>query len=305
MNKIFAFLLLCCTVSFYSCQKEYSIDIGSVSDATGSLWDSAGNCLPEIVHGTFYNGITPGSDTAYVEIQVNVAQTGAYNIISDLKNGFQFLDSGFFSNTGINTIRLKPIGVPILPVSTVFNIIFDSSLCSFSINVQDSTGTGLGGGGGIDTTGDLSGSWQFSNDSGGVFQGAFDTAVILIDTTIWGSGGKMLYMVGFPTNSPDTAITLIMYLPTGVITPGAYNTQFVPPANAAIFAFNFTTGAGDAIYEAFPDLPSPPAGVTITISSYDNTTHTVTGTFSGTADDAAYTPATIGILNGSFTAVVQ
>src|SRR5690242_9024782 len=118
MKKIFSFLFaICCVVTlFFSCQKDFSVEVGNTLVGAGSLWDSVGNCLPDTVIGTFYNGVTPGSDTAYVEIQVNVTQTGSYNITTTLplQNGFEFADSGFFSNTGINIIRLKPIGTPIL-----------------------------------------------------------------------------------------------------------------------------------------------------------------------------------------------
>ena len=43
----------------------------------------------------------------------------------------------------------------------------------------------------------------------------------------------------------------------------------------------------------------------LNIASYDAVTHIVTGTFSGIANDDAYDSATIGIVNGSFTAVVE
>jgi hypothetical protein len=311
MKKILSLLAIisCCGLLFSSCQKDYSVEKGQTQSATGSLWDSAGNCLPDTVIGTFYNGVTPGSDTAYVEIQVNVTQTGSYNITTGKgENGLVFSDSGFFSNTGLNTIRLKPIGTPILNSPTTFNVSFDSSFCSFTVNVQDSTGTGLGGQ--QDTTGqggdpdDFSGNWQFATDSGGFFAGTFDTAVIIKDSTIWGSGGQMLYMGGFTNASTDSAITLIIYLPNGVIAPGTYNNQLNPPANGSLFAFNFTTGNGDPIYEAIPSSSTPIGDVTITISSYDNSTHVVTGTFSGTAEDDAYDGKTIGIVNGNFTATV-
>ena len=311
MKKIFSFLVtICCIVTLViSCQKDFSVETGNMQVAAGSLWDSTGNCLPDTVIGTFYNGVTPGSDTAYVEIQVNVTQTGSYNITTTppLQNGFEFADSGFFSNTGINIIRLKPIGTPILNTPTTFTVSFDSSICSFTVNVQDSTGTGLGGD--QDTTGhggdpDGGGNWQFATDSGGLFAGTFDTAVIIKDSTIWGSGGKMLYMGGFTNASTDSAITLIMYLPTGVITPGTYNNKSAPPSNASLFAFNYTTGNGDPIYEAIPSSSPTLGNVTITITSYNSTTHVVTGTFAGTAEDDAYDGKTIGILNGDFTATV-
>lgn len=151
MNKIFFYLFFfCCTTLFLSCEKEISLEKGTTLKAEGSLLDTAGNCFPDSVRGTFYNGITPGSDTAYVEIKVNVTSTGSYKIESEIEDGFLFSDSGFFSNTGINTIRLKPIGTPIIQGSINFNINFDSTFCDFTVTVQDSTGTGLGG---QDTTG--------------------------------------------------------------------------------------------------------------------------------------------------------
>ena len=145
MNKISYFFFLACCIVFFSCQKELSQEINSELTASGSLWDSSSACLPDSVHGTFYGGVTPGSDTAYVEIQVDVTQAGSYSITSDQQDGFVFADSGFFSNTGINVIRLKPIGTPIIPTTATFNISFDSSFCSFAVNIEDSTGKGVGG----------------------------------------------------------------------------------------------------------------------------------------------------------------
>ncbi len=206
MKKFFSFLFIACCfgILFFSCQKDFSIENGNTQVAAGSLWDSAGNCLPDTVIGTFYNGVTPGSDTAYVEIQVNVTQTGSYNITTaPLENGLEFFDSGFFSNTGINTMRLKPIGTPILNTPTTFNISFDSSFCSFTVNVQDSTGTGLGGD--QDTTGqggdpdDGSGNWQFA-------QGSFTYAGIIDSAKKDNSTGlaTFLNLYGSTTATGDT-----------------------------------------------------------------------------------------------------
>src|ERR1700750_1002922 len=134
MNKVSYFFFVTCCLLFFSCQKELSNETATTFAASGSLWDSSGVCLPDSVHGTFYGGVTPGSDTAYVEIQVNVTQAGSYNITSDQQDGFIFADSGFFSNTGINIIHLKPVGTPIIPTTATFNINFDSSFCSFNVN---------------------------------------------------------------------------------------------------------------------------------------------------------------------------
>jgi len=300
MSKLFSYLsVVCFVLVLFSCQKEYSVDPYSSVNAQGSLWDSTGNCLPETVHGTFYDGITPGPDTAYVEVQVNVTQTGTYSITSDLQNGFQFFDSGFFSNTGLNVIRLKPLGVPIIPVSSTFTINFDSTSCPFIVNVQDSTGTGLGGHDTTDT-GDTTAYWHFTTGDG-TFGGSIDTAFITVDTSVWKTGGNMLFIEGF-TSTGDTAFHIITYLPTNVITTGSYSTQAIPPENSAIFDFSLSA-SGNTIYDGVPDNSSA-SNVTFIITSYDSTTHIIQGTFSGTANDANG-DAVVSVSNGSFWAKVS
>jgi hypothetical protein len=305
MKRIFTllFTISYLGVLFFSCQKEFSSETGNTQVASGSLvTDSLGNCMPDTVVGTFYDGVTPGSDTAYVEIQVNVTQTGAYSIYTDFPNGFQFADSGIFTTTGINTVRLKPLGTPIIPVPTTFNVSFDSSFCSFIVDVKDSTGTGLGGGqdtvGNGDPDGGM-GNWQFNTDSGLTAKGTFDSVLFSLDPVY---GGSILLMAGYTSNN-DSIINLVVHFPTNTITTGTYNTQVTTNTSAAIFAFGLVS-TGNSIYEAL-DNPGDGTNVALTISSYDASTRTVTGTFSGIALDDAYDPATIGIKNGSFTATVQ
>ena len=206
-----------------------SVELGSVLKSTGSLWDSNGNCLPDSVHGTFYNGITAGSDTAYVDVQVNVTATGSYKIESDLQDGFLFSDSGFFTNTGLNTVRLKPLGTPIIPTTATFNISFDSSFCSFTVVINDSTGTGLGGvkdttgsgTGGDSTVNIANNSWQFIAN-GHTYSGTFISS-ILGPSVI----GSQLVLTGFPASgSTDTTFSLTVQLPSTTIDTGYYQTTF-------------------------------------------------------------------------------
>jgi len=306
MNKLFFYLGIICCISFlFSCNKEFSVETGALTQAQGSLWDSTGNCLPETVHGTFYNGIVAGSDTAYVAVEVNVAQTGAYNITSDMQNGFQFFDSGFFSQTGINTIHLKSLGAAILPTPTTFTISFDSTTCNFTVNVQDSTGTGLGG----DSTGSDpdstfgSGDWQFSTDIGGSFQGTFAYVTSSPDT-IFASGGTLFTMAGL-TASGDTALSIGIVFPGTAIEPGTYHTTIVDNETHPTAAFGFTfASSGDAIYDALYGQDAA-SDVTVVVSSYDPLTKTLTGTFSGPASNETTTTDTtdtVGITNGTFTA---
>ncbi|WP_153797052.1 hypothetical protein [Foetidibacter luteolus] len=133
------------TVAFMACQKELSLENGLeiTTMAKGSLQDTNGNCLPDTVYGTWYNGVAPG-DTNYVQIQVQVDSVGTYIIQSDTQNGLSFRDSGAFVSTGLQTIQLKPSGVALNPATTFFTISFDTSVCTFAVLIKDSTGTGLG-----------------------------------------------------------------------------------------------------------------------------------------------------------------
>ncbi len=292
MKKIFGFVLLtiCSAIVFFSCQKDFSVETESMQSASGSLWDSTGNCLPDTVVGTFYNGVTPGSDTAYVEIQVNVTQTGSYNITTEFENGFEFSDSGFFSNTGLNTIRLKPIGTPILNTGTTFNVSFDSSFCSFTVNVQDSTGTGLGGG--QDTTGTGGGgdpdstitNWQFT-EGGFRFGGFIDSAAKDNSTGLI----TFVYLSG-ATSSGDTSMSLQFSIPASDIQPGTYTMV----NNTIIFS------AGDVFSGLSLSANAFVSGTdfTVVVNSYNSSTKEMKGTFSGNVQTLSGSIAPV--TNGSF-----
>lgn len=143
MNRFLLISFLC--ILLFSCAKEYSLETGNgQAPAKGSLYDSTGECMPISVYGTYYNGVIPGPDTCYVEISLAVTQPGYYHIITDSANGFWFADSGYVTSAGVSTLQLKAVGKPILNVPTNFIIKFDTTICGFTVNVQDSTGTGLG-----------------------------------------------------------------------------------------------------------------------------------------------------------------
>ncbi len=287
----FIYLSFITSIIFISCQKEYSLELGNpTTPAKGSLQDTLGNCLPDSVYGTFYNGVTPG-DTNYVQIEVNVTTAGSYSIKTDIQNGLQFADSGFFNTTGINIVKLKTLGTAILPTITDFIVSFDSSVCSFSVNVKDSTGTGLGGtgGGGIDSAYLSDTAWHFS-DSTNNYHGTIDTAF-----TKDSMGVKALVLNGSTSATGDTIFTIGVLLPTGTITPGTYLSNITG-------GFEFQDGlTGASIYSADPFVTGG-ALVTIIITNYDSVTNIVTGTFSGTAQSASGNTT---ITNGGFTAKVM
>jgi hypothetical protein len=279
-----------------SCSKEYSFENGGafVGNAVGSLKDTAGECLPDTVHGTFYDGVTPGTDTANVAIQVRVDSAGSYKIYTDLQNGFMFADSGYFTSTGMQTVYLKPVGIPILPVATNFTVTFDTSICGFTVYVQDSTGTGLGGGGNnqqTDSTNYSDTAWKFSNDTVN-YHGHVDTAFIY-DTVVSSINYYYLTIIG-STAGFDTSVEIGLYLPNGNIEPGTYTTN----AGSGFYFVDNNTSA--FIYSADYSL-QPDFNVTFTITSVtvlDAHHKIVSGTYSGTAKDASGN--TFNIASGSF-----
>ena len=295
MKQIVLFFLLVISFGlvFNSCQKEYSFENPiSTAEAKGSLTDSLGNCLYDSVHGTFYNGVTPGGDTAYVELQVQVDSVGNYRIYTDFQNGFMFADSGFFNKTGINVIKLKPVGTPLLQTVTDFAVTFDGDTCNFAVYVQDSTGTGLGGGnngGGTDSVG----TWEFYTDSG-YFHGNIDTTFIQ-DTL----GNSYLYLLG-TTAETDSLFYIIITFPNSTITPGTYNIQDTAPT---FTGFELHDPLDNPIYVDITDPTSQTNG-SVVVSSYDAATKIISGTFSGLANDSVGN-AVINIKNGKFTATVS
>ena len=280
-------------VFFTSCQKEISTENGNTDiQAAGSLKDSTGACYPAVVSGTFYNGITPGSDTCYVSVQVNITTAGSYNISTDLQNGFKLSDSGFFNTTGLQTIKLKPIGTPILNIATDFTYLFDTTACAFSINVQDSTGTGLGGGtgGGIDPDTVSANTWKFTDSTmTQTYIGVMPAGGTTFSTLVLNS----LIITGTSNNS-DSVLLISLVLPNPVIETGTYTTGLTNGFSFSSISLARTLYKADA---------STPATITIDLTSYDDVTKILTGKFSGQAVDSLGN--TVNITHGAFNTVVN
>ena len=129
-------LLLCLAISFTSCQKVLDFENGLAKGSLGK--DAVGDCLPVTINGTFKKDILLNT-TNYVDVQVNITQTGNYVVKTDTVNGYSFTATGIAAIQGLNTIRLKATGKPVAASLDVFKVKFDSSICEFNIVV---TGTG-------------------------------------------------------------------------------------------------------------------------------------------------------------------
>jgi hypothetical protein len=273
----------------YGCVKELSFENHG---ASGTLKDASGSCFFNALHGTFYNGLTPGADSAYMEVQVNVLKTGSYTISTDTQNGLQFASSGVFDATGINIIKLRPEGTPLAAVSTDFTIRFDTSICFLTVNVQDSAVLHR-----QDTTGTLPfNNWKFTDTKRKItYKGLFDINYIYV----LGLSRILVLATKNPQVPGDSSFMINLDLPTGAITTGTFTTD--RPPNGIVFK----SFSNPCVNCAGGGLIPPASGATviIIITAYDPATKIVKGTFSGTSIDWLNQVAPIA--DGEFSAVVE
>ncbi len=298
---MFGFALFLATMVLDSCQKELSQESNN-NTASFSLHDTTLSCYPIIVNGTYYDGVSAARDTNFIKIVVNVKSTGNYAIASVTQNGFSFSDSGFFSKTGLDTVVLKAKGIPILIQSTSFTITADSlGACSFVVNVQDSTGTGLGSAGGGTTVGSDSSyidpnlatknTWHFTDTATKItYSGIF--------TIVEGAGFRndTLFIAGQAASNLDTLFGMTILMPSATIKPGIY------PASAANNVALQKTADGSDIYYANDASAALGAGNSyITIIS--NSGGQLTGSFHVYAELNGVSPPTL--IEGSFNCPVH
>jgi hypothetical protein len=267
-----ALIMMFAMLSFFTtCKKEYSFEgEPAESIAAGSLQNVSGNCGPVIINGVYKRDSIIGEEN-YVVISVHFTSPGRYEIYTDTQNGFSFGDSAFVTDTGYQSIKLKATGKPILAQATNFSIRFDTSYCSFSVNVVAGSSTPI-----PSTPINLAESaWQFSQGSQS-FHGYFDGA-----STDVINGSNTLTLVGLSTTK-DTAIAIIidMGLSSGVKT-GTYK-------STTSSSFSFFDYTGRDIFTA--DKTTTGAEMTILITAYEPTTKIVEGTFTGTALNRAGQP---------------
>jgi hypothetical protein len=267
--------LLFCLVST-GCQRTIYWDLG----AKGTLKDETGACFPSSLSGTFYSGIIPGSDTAFIEVKVNVFSPGTYTVSTDLQNGLQFIDSGYFSTTGIHSVKLKPFGKAISPEPTNFTIRFDTSACAFTLNVEDSSLLNK----------DLN-TWRFTDTKNKIsYQGVINATYFLAT-----SENNLLSLRQESTNPGDTIFQVGVAF-QGPLGPGIFKTDTL---NNLALSTN-----GRCINCAWGVIFKLKGAVTtIVIQSYDSRTKIIKGTFSGTTVDWNESVATIE--DGKFSAVLR
>lgn len=142
MSRYLSFVSVFLLLFLVSCQKEKSFEQGIISK--GSLQDNFGDCLTKTINGV-YTATKSLADTNYIDVEVDVTQTGRYTIYTDTVNGYFFRGAGVFSAIGANTVRLKGFGTPGSEGINDFVVFYDSSFCNVSVTVVPDAGGGGGG----------------------------------------------------------------------------------------------------------------------------------------------------------------
>ena len=131
---LWLFLLI---VIVISCQKEKSFEKGIVATSSGSLKSAvAGDCLGNVVSG-IYKKDTLLNSTNYIDVQVDVTQTGSYLVSTDTINGIYFRATGTFTSIGVDTVRLQGTGKPVAAGTNIFTVTYDSTQCTITIPTVD------------------------------------------------------------------------------------------------------------------------------------------------------------------------
>jgi hypothetical protein len=295
----FLSIFLAAAFIFTACEKEYSYEDGT---AKGSLKkdDATQDCLPIAVNGAYVKDTVLKAATNFVDIQANITETGAYDIRTDTVNGYYFRGVGSTGTTGLNNIRLIGYGKPIASSVDEFTVAFDTSHCTFSVQV---TATPV-------TTGAFILGTATDHCTGIAVQGTYTVSTamtaankITVPITITNTGGFTL------TATPATTSNNVTFSVTGTFLSNGTATVDLAasgtPAAAGPFTYNISDGTNTCSFT----VNYVGAGPAATIAAIDCSTATFTGVYQAGASAAgntatiSVTPATTGSYTITTTAV--
>ena len=134
-KQVLAFLVLACfTVFFAGCAKEKSFETGFGPSAGSLQSDVSGDCLPKNVAG-IYEATVALTTLNYMEVDIDVTTAGSYTIRTDTVNGFSFKAQGYFTETGIQTVKLTGSGTPANKGISNFTISYGGTTCVVAVSV--------------------------------------------------------------------------------------------------------------------------------------------------------------------------
>lgn len=117
-----------------TCQARIVVIDTAVETATFTLDGTPGTCMNDTIFGNYIPGLSLDTGCK-VKLSLNVITPGAYTIVTNTTNGYNFSASGIFLNPGAQQIFLNASGTPLNEGTDVFTVTASISSCSFSVNV--------------------------------------------------------------------------------------------------------------------------------------------------------------------------
>lgn len=269
-----------------TCTLSVTVLASGASAATGSLGGAPNACTSASVNGSYTAG-TALSSSNTVQIQVNVATTGAFSISTNSVNGLSFSQSGTFSTTGVQNVILQGSGTPTASGTSTYSVSFGSSTCSFPVTINASSG---GTSTGTTTPGPYY--WQFTEGSN-TYQGTVDESdAVMTVTSAAGITFSSLHIFGFSPTRDSVFQLTIVDMNGNIQTNETYNSSSQTNNSGGI--------AFDSPYEHY-GATTVTAGVNILVkvTSHDPNAKIIQGTFSGTVLNDT-DPGVKTITNGQF-----
>ncbi len=99
------------------------------------LVGSPSGCTNLVLAGKYSSGVAVDTSN-YIVAQVNAITTGAYTINTNIINGYSFYTTGYFTQKGVQSIKIPATGAPQKTGSNTFSLIGSTGNCSFSTTVQ-------------------------------------------------------------------------------------------------------------------------------------------------------------------------
>lgn len=247
-----------------------TMDVNAAEAAYTYTTAADGSCSGAVLNGVYTMATAVGAGNT-VQLAVNVATAGIYNITTATVNGIHFSATGSFTSTGVQTVLLKASGTPVASGGFNFTVTKGSNSCTFSVNIIP-TGVVAGvytlGGAGSNCTGvTLAGIYT----SGTALTSA-NTAKIQVTVTTLGT-----YTISTAT------VNGVSFAGSGTFT--TTGTQLVTltatgkPTTSGTSTFTVTAGTATCNFDVPFAAPAAPAVFILTGAPGACTTPVVNGTY--------------------------
>lgn len=255
----------------------------STGAAVYNLGGAPGDCSGAIINGTYTAGTILGVGNS-VTFTIDVISTGTYVLGAASVNGMLFTATGFFQNTGAQTVTLNATGLPVTDGNFNLTATNGTSSCTFSVTVLP-VGVAIFS---LDiAAGACSGATYAGAYTAGVPLASGNTAVVNVSVTALGDytlstdlvNGITFSAAGTFTNLGPQAVTLV-----GTGTPLA----------GGIFNFNLTTGVSSCIFSVTMSGTPPPNEEYILFTPNSNFSQRVVG---GAVTDTFYRRVDVNTIN--------